>query len=285
MGKGLLETSLLLCLLAWGLVIILEATSQVWPSLKAPSVEILREHEKPHHPANSAASGPHKQHTVAYATLCIGDGILPGSLVLYHSLKQAKAKADFIAMTYNVSEDGLKTLHIQGIRTYPVLPLDVRTYITSRVQSMEQRDWILWTKLRIWQMEDYEKVILMDSDLMVLKNVDELFQMPELSASAMSEDGEKIQFYSTSTYGLSVRNQVGKYKRTNLIRGWSGLNSGVTVLKPSNETFNLLLNELSVIPNRPCCPSQEFLSTFLKNVNAISDSPDVYNNRSPWTRK
>ncbi|KAJ3210154.1 hypothetical protein HDU67_005613 [Dinochytrium kinnereticum] len=195
--------------------------------------------------SDSASGKPLKRPRYAYATLCIGDGILPGALVLYHSLKKVKAQAEFVAMTYNMSKKSLEILHSQGIRTHPVQPLDVRTYIASRVQSMEQRDWILWTKLRVWQLEDFDKVILMDSDLIVLKNTDELFQMPELSANAMSDPSEKIQFYSTSEYGLAVRNQVSKYKRSTLIRGWSGLNSGVTVLRPSNITFSLLLNELS----------------------------------------
>ena len=59
---------------------------------------------------------------------------------------------------------------------------------------MVKRDQILWTKLRVWQLDDYDKVVMIDADMLVLKNVDELFKMPELSACSMIEKGEKIQY-------------------------------------------------------------------------------------------
>ena len=146
---------------------------------------------------------------------------------------------------------------------------------------------------------------MLDADLLVLDNVDELFDLPELSGSPMIETHEKIVFFKTSEYGLRINNKVDRGRETDaaasiapathtedetddgdiggeggLIPGWSGLNSGVTVLVPSNVTFTQLLNELSIIPNRPCCPSQEFLYYFFEERKRYFRIPGVvYNSR------
>lgn len=38
-----------------------------------------------------------------------------------------------------------------------------------------------WTKLRCWSLVDYEKIVYIDCDIIVLKRLDKLFSMPELS--------------------------------------------------------------------------------------------------------
>jgi lipopolysaccharide biosynthesis glycosyltransferase len=144
---------------------------------------------------------------------------------------------------------------------------------------MEARDTILWAKMRVWQLEDYEKVIMLDADLLILRNVDELFQLPELSGTPLLDPREKIQFFKTAEYGLRQRNKIDRKKPTGLQEGWSGLNSGVTVVQPSNKTFTDMLNELSIIPNRPCCPSQEFIYNFFEERKRYYRIPFVYNTR------
>lgn len=67
-----------------------------------------------------------------------------------------------------------------------------------------------------------------------------------------------------------------------MLPGWSGLNSGVTVLKPSNQTFAALMSELEILPNRHCCPSQEFLYHFFEGRNRFFRLPIVYNARLPF---
>nr|GEY06408.1 UDP-glucuronate:xylan alpha-glucuronosyltransferase 2 isoform X1 [Tanacetum cinerariifolium] len=61
-----------------------------------------------------------------------------------------------------------------------------------------------YTKLRLWQLTDYHKIIFIDSDIIVLRNLDHLFYYPQLSAKT---DHDSI------------------------------FNSGVMVIEPSNCTF------------------------------------------------
>nr|PNR58003.1 hypothetical protein PHYPA_004998 [Physcomitrium patens] len=65
-----------------------------------------------------------------------------------------------------------------------------------------------------WEITDYNKVVYVEADVLVLRNLDHLFSMPEISASG-----------STKTL----------------------FNSGVMVVEPSNCTFQLLMDEMEKI--------------------------------------
>ncbi|KAL9660509.1 hypothetical protein QQ045_025324 [Rhodiola kirilowii] len=66
-----------------------------------------------------------------------------------------------------------------------------------------------YSKFRLWQLTDYDKVIFIDSDIIVLRSLDLLFHFPQMSA-------------------------VGNDN--------SIFNSGIMVLEPSNCTFHHLMN-------------------------------------------
>lgn len=103
--------------------------------------------------------------------------------------------------------------------------------------------------------------------MFVLKPIDPLFSYPELAGSATIHKKEKVMFWKNSMYSLEVNNRVFKWKsdENDLLINWSGLNSGVTVVKPSNITLSSLLNELGILPIRTCCPSQEFLYNYFNS--------------------
>ncbi|KAG4147163.1 hypothetical protein ERO13_D05G205100v2 [Gossypium hirsutum] len=67
-----------------------------------------------------------------------------------------------------------------------------------------------YSKFRLWQMTDYDKVIFIDADILVLKNIDLLFHFPQMTAT-----GNDIWIF----------------------------NSGIMVVEPSNCTFKLLMNK------------------------------------------
>ncbi|KAL0369010.1 UNVERIFIED_CONTAM: UDP-glucuronate:xylan alpha-glucuronosyltransferase 2 [Sesamum calycinum] len=64
-------------------------------------------------------------------------------------------------------------------------------------------------QFRLWQLTHYDKIIFIDSDIVVLRNLDVLFHFPQMSATG--NDG-------------------------------SIFNSGVMVIEPSNCTFRMLMN-------------------------------------------
>ena len=163
----------------------------------------------------------------AYATLCVGDSFVIGTLVLFHSLRKTGANADFVVLAANISQKSTKYLEKSGIIVKIVEPLVVSNYHSN--SKSDARDSILWTKLRVWQLEEYSKVIMLDSDLFVLKNSDELFNYPEFASTPMVDPSEKTLFFSSPEMGLITRNkakQESNFPQSSLLPHWSGVNSG-----------------------------------------------------------
>ncbi|KAL3634200.1 hypothetical protein CASFOL_021254 [Castilleja foliolosa] len=71
-----------------------------------------------------------------------------------------------------------------------------------------------YSKFRLWQLTDYNKVIFIDSDIIVLLSLDTLFNFPQMSATG--NDG-------------------------------SIFNSGIMVIEPSNCTFRMLMHRTNEI--------------------------------------
>lgn len=69
-----------------------------------------------------------------------------------------------------------------------------------------------YSKLRVWQLFEYTKLMFIDSDFLVLRNIDHLFNYPQLSAAPNYND--KLIF-----------------------------NSGIMILEPSKYFFNYLMNK------------------------------------------
>lgn len=212
---------------------------------------------RPSHPTfpllTLANGNPEQAHPHAYATLCVGDSFVLGTLVLFHSLRRTGARADFVALTAKLSPSSVQMLQNYGIRVFVVQPLQISLYSSYQHQKSDARDSILWTKLRVWQLIDYAKVVMLDSDLLALKNSDELFEMPEFASTPMVDPKEKTLFFKTSDLGLKLRNKIKEdfpLSSSSVLLNWSGVNSGVSVLKPDNATFTDILNELSILPNR-----------------------------------
>ncbi len=72
-------------------------------------------------------------------------------------------------------------------------------------------------KLRLWQLKEYQKIVFLDADALVLRNIDKLFDYPEFSAAP------------------NVYESLADFRR---------LNSGVFVARPCCETFDRMLEAL-----------------------------------------
>ncbi|KAJ8763236.1 hypothetical protein K2173_026137 [Erythroxylum novogranatense] len=68
-----------------------------------------------------------------------------------------------------------------------------------------------YSKFRLWQLADYDKIVFIDSDILVLRNLDLLFRFPQMSAT-----GNDIWMF----------------------------NSGIMIIEPSNCTFKALMDGL-----------------------------------------
>jgi alpha-N-acetylglucosamine transferase len=67
-----------------------------------------------------------------------------------------------------------------------------------------------FAKLRLWELEQYDNVVFIDADAIVVRNIDRLFSYPEFSAAPNVYEG---------------------------LADFHRLNSGVFTAKPSKKTF------------------------------------------------
>lgn len=111
----------------------------------------------------------------AWLTLLTQKEYVEGCLTLWYSLKLVKSRYPLIVMyTDKLDREALDALHDRGVQTKKVDHLDPEVgYYTEDIRFNE-----CWTKIRAFSMFDIKKVVFLDSDMVVVKNMDELFDIP-----------------------------------------------------------------------------------------------------------
>ena len=143
----------------------------------------------------------------AYATvLHSADAYVCGAIALAQSIRQSGSTRDLVALVdaHNVGAEHRAALAAAGwqVRLAPRIR-------NPHAEANAYNEWN-YSKFRLWQLTDYEKVVFLDADLLVLRNMDFLFEeAPELSAT---------------------------------VNSGARFNSGVMVLEPCSCTFDLLMS-------------------------------------------
>lgn len=113
--------------------------------------------------------------TPVWASLITNLDYLPGLLTLSHSLTAVNTHYPFVAFhTPDFPTSGLAALHARGIRTQLVPSLQPGQ---SRVYAHDPRFQETWTKLVVFSLVEYERVVLLDGDMLVRRNMDELMDL------------------------------------------------------------------------------------------------------------
>ena len=143
----------------------------------------------------------------AFVTMISTDSYLAGALTLFYSVRKTGSKEDFVAM---VTSDGLASDTLASLSRAGMRVLTVGRMKKSHTRDMSEERWNdNYTKLRLWQLA-YEKLIFLDSDMVVLQPIDHLFALKHTFAAVPDA------FHPCY------------------------LNTGFMVLAPSNQTFAAL---------------------------------------------
>lgn len=118
----------------------------------------------------------------AYVMLMFGgDAYLPGILTMNYSLQKTGTKNDIICMvTDDVSDDAVRQMEDDGmiVKKVPYLEYKSKKLLTDK-QIHRYSKWIekSYTKWNALNMTKYDKILFLDADLLVMKNVDHLFKL------------------------------------------------------------------------------------------------------------
>eukprot|EP00434_Breviolum_minutum_P025766 symbB.v1.2.022777.t1/scaffold2059.1/size90859/5 len=195
-------------------------------------------------------------------------GYALGALVLGYRLQELSPKIDrVIVHTDDVPANYLKAFEKDGL--WQLRKVDYIDGVPALYVSKGNIFDGVFTKLAVWKLEEYSKVILLDLDIIPLKPLDPLFDLPCPAAMVRGQGsdihGSEVdggRFFGTEEYRDYPWGQSG------------GINAGLILLQPDDHVFQQMLSEVTC-KYHPCHvagsgPEQDYLSRFFA---AKKDSP------------
>ncbi|KAF5852010.1 hypothetical protein GGP41_000779 [Bipolaris sorokiniana] len=198
-----------------------------------------------------------------WTTLITNTAYLTGLLTLDYSLKKHGSKYPLVALyTDTFPAEGHKALDERGISKQHV------KYLLPTVNkdfTNDPRFYDCWSKLTPFSLEEYDRVVQLDSDMLVLKNMDELMEL-ELDSPSTGGKGDRV-------FAASHACVCNPLKKPHYPKDWipencaftsqhgdpeaaqktgapstAGLrmpNGGLQVVNPSKATYDLILQQLA----------------------------------------
>lgn len=162
----------------------------------------------------------------AYATVLSTDSYLPGVLALFESIKKTNSKIrDFVVIVNEeIKQETKDRLKEKGYNIIEKPKINVPNRIKSKNKILPHWN-NTFDKFNVFDLVDYDKVVYLDSDIYVNKNIDELFDKPHMSAVV-----------------------AGKSYPGN--ESWRELNSGVMVIEPEAGIREELIKKMQEMISR-----------------------------------
>lgn len=204
----------------------------------------------------------------AWITLLTQPEYLVGVQALHKSLLQSQSAYPLVVMvTDKIQADDRDRLEAAGCLIRVVDPLSPQADLQHHYASAQFSE--VWTKLRVWQLIEFERLVFLDADMLVLKNMDELFELPLArdniaACHACRCNPNKVASYPTSWqpdncfYTWQDRGQPAPASLDNY------LNGGFLVLTPDETLFRALADRIAAIDDLAAYPfsEQDLLNEF-----------------------
>lgn len=164
----------------------------------------------------------------SYVTVMSTENYLLGLLSMYESLKQTKTKYPLtVIINEQISENTVKILEDRGIFVIKKPKFQVCGEIINKNEKSRFSHWNnTFDKLYIFELTEFDKIVYIDIDMLILKNIDELFEKKHLSAVVAG------CFYPGH-------------------EDWVKLNSGLMVIEPFNGTMSKFLDIINKVKDKP----------------------------------
>ncbi|SCX18147.1 Glycosyl transferase family 8 [Lachnospiraceae bacterium YSD2013] len=156
----------------------------------------------------------------AYITILTSDDFEPGVSALYKRIREYSREDFCVLVSDDVSSSVKDKLSLLG-----AIVVDEKNscYLSDCLTDIQKND--RWAKtlfkLQVFRNRGYDKLVYLDSDLLIRASLDDLFEKPSFSA-------------------VSDKDFFPQYSR-------GGLNAGVMVIEPSNSVYEGLIKEVSKV--------------------------------------
>lgn len=156
----------------------------------------------------------------AYVSILSSNDFLYGILVLNFSLKKVNSKEQLLVLiTPNISDDIFLLLKRLDINVKKVEHIK-----NPNDKLISERFLYNYSKLHIFNLVEYDKIVYLDADMLVCNNIDILFSKKNFSAVNAGGDIPELS-------------------------DWVDLNAGLLVVEPDNEVFADMMRKKEVLPS------------------------------------
>ncbi|KAI8072553.1 nucleotide-diphospho-sugar transferase [Gongronella butleri] len=203
----------------------------------------------------------------AWVTLLTGDddAYLNGIIVLQYALLKVRSQYPLVVL-YTADEDQAVVHRLQqlGCHLRAIDAVDP----PGRIEYSQARFRTTWSKLAVWNLVEYDRLVLVDADMLPLGNMDELMAMPlplhhVAACHACTCNPQKEPNYPADwvpanceyTHMMCTRTEREEPRR-------HYFNSGLIVLRPDAARFSRMLQRLYAMDdlNSYVFPDQDFLN-------------------------
>jgi alpha-N-acetylglucosamine transferase len=139
----------------------------------------------------------------SFVTLLSTENYLPGVLALHESLRRFNSKYPLLVVVSNSIQPSIKDLLEKT--SMQVVTCSDSMNVPAEIKNKSGHWGNTFDKICIFGLTDFSKLVYVDSDMIILRNIDELFDKPHMSAVS-----------------------AGKF----LYPDWIRLNSGIMVIEP-----------------------------------------------------
>ncbi|KAI8995485.1 glycosyltransferase family 8 protein [Trametes punicea] len=216
----------------------------------------------------------------AYLTLLTTKSYLPGVLVLHKSLLDVGSKYPLVVMATPALPREVRDVVIRrGIAIRDIDPLNPKNG-HHELAMHDSRFAETWTKLRVFELVEYERLVVLDADMVIRRNMDELMDMdlPKDQIAAVHvcacnprrlphypKDWTRENCAHTSVSHPEALTHPPQIEETSP-RPYTLLNSGVVVIHPSLEVFEDIRRFVEESPQvrEFIFPDQDLLAAYFK---------------------
>ncbi len=178
----------------------------------------------------------------AYVAYMANDRDLKGVLLLNYNLKKLNSKYPFIVLIIEKVSDNVK--RILKEHQIPTIYCDLRDTLSSFTNNNELIDAIIskhyYGKYLIFALTQFNKIVYLDTDLLLLENIDHLFDYDTTPSHKENPRKAFSRIYMTNDMQASVQPDGQVY----VVLTTNAFNSGVIIAEPKMEITTVLFREL-----------------------------------------
>lgn len=228
---------------------------------------------------------PENPKRYSYATLITRQSYLAGVVILAHTLQKHGSKYPLVVLyTPSLSNDAVRVLEIEAGKSN-IIPRKCDFLLPpsgTKVTLIAERFEDTWTKLRVFELFEYEAVCYLDADMAVFKNMDVIFEeavrLPQNWVAANHACVCNLDFDSWAPDDWRPENCAytplfhpealtkSIQPSTDAPRTYNLLNGGMLLFHPSEPLWNAMLVEFNStqLLSTFQFPDQDFLAHFFE---------------------